>query len=139
MQQDIVMKFSLVDRELNVDLGSSASTPVRVDDVHGQLSRLGSDDFTRPVDSDVYQALHRNWYYDRTVYLGLLSSPERQISPKRPVIVLQWNRDGKHYLLVAQDKEPFTEEELLKVANSMVESELDLYFDAFRGPKKSIN
>ena len=36
---------------------------------------------------------------------------------------MQWNRDGVHYVLIAQDKDPMNKEELLKIANSMAPAE----------------
>ena len=39
-----------------------------------------------------------------------------------PAIALQWNRDGVHHLLIAQDIEPMNETELFRMANSMAPS-----------------
>ncbi len=39
-----------------------------------------------------------------------------------PAIALQWNRDGVHHFLIAQDIEPMNEDELFRMANSMAPS-----------------
>lgn len=109
--------------EMEMDLGSQDKTSIDVDGVQGWLWRLGSQDFVRPESSEAYSALTQDWTYDRHIYESILGSRSRYLGPVTgPAIALQWNRDGLHYLLFANDREPMTEDVLLWIANSMAPS-----------------
>lgn len=36
-----------------------------------------------------------------------------------PAIAVQWNKDGVHYVVVAEGKDPIDEELVLRMANSL--------------------
>ena len=129
----IGISLGQVDYPLDVDMGGQR-TPVEVDSVQGWFTRLGPDEFVFPEDDEESSAMWREWRFDRTFYA--LIAMDRQhgyISSKLlgPAIALQWNRDGRHYVLIAQDIEPMNKEELLKMANSMAPSEWP--FPSFAG------
>ena len=110
-----------------VDLEGQSRTAVEVDGVEGWLSRLDAQDFVAPgrdhPDYEGYRELPLIWGYDRYVYYSLLGS-RRHLQGNRagPAIALQWNREGIHYLLFATDREPFSPEVLMRIANSMAPS-----------------
>ena len=119
--------LSLVDTELEMDMGGVWER-VEVDGVRGWLTRLGAGDFLEPGEREARSAQSLEWRYDRRIY-SRLSSARRDITggvPWGDAIALQWNRDGIHYLLIAQDWEPVTVDELLKMANSMAPSDIHL-------------
>ena len=114
-----------VDYPLDVDMGGQR-TPVEVDGVQGWFTRLGPDEFVFPEDDEESRVMWQEWRFDRSMYS--LIAMDRQpgyISSRLsgPAIALQWNRDGRHYVLIAQDIEPMNKEELLKIANSMAPAE----------------
>ena len=125
--------------EFDLDMGRER-VPVEVDGVQGWLTRLSSDDFYPPTDGSPIFTAMSNWpdsARGESGYVGVLS--EREIhapteQPPRPAeffdsllwgpaIALQWNRDGVHHLLIAQDIEPMNEDELFRIANSMAPSD----------------
>ena len=115
------MTLSLVATELEMDIGGERER-VEVDGVQGWLSRLSAEDFVPPPERrDVLREL----WYDRIVYYGLFTNrgPTGFETLNGPIITLQWNRDGIHYLLVSQDSEPVTVDEMLKIANSFARAE----------------
>lgn len=122
------LTLSLVATELEMDMGGERER-VEVDGVQGWLSHLSAEDFVPPPERrDVLRELR----YDRFVYYGLLTrrGPKGFETLNGPIITLQWNRGGIHYLLVGQDKEPVTVDDMLKMANSFASAE-------FPYPRKS--
>ncbi len=120
----IGMAVCLIDIELEVDLGGQRN-PVTVDGVQGWFTRLGPDDFTPLNQATVEEGTSG---FGLGIY-GLISAKRRQGGIKGiegEAIALQWNKEGIHYLLIAQDIEPMNEKELLKIANSMASSELPI-------------
>ena len=115
------MMLSLVATELEMDLGGERKR-VDVDGVQGWLSHLSTEHFIPPS-----ERLHliKEYWYDRAVYLKLLGKrgPTGIETLDGPIITLQWNRDGIHYLLVGQDRERVTVDEMLKIANSFARAE----------------
>jgi hypothetical protein len=113
--------FGQVGKNLELDLGGSR-VPVQVDGVEGWLWRLGTGDFTPPWDSNEFEKLQREWKRDKTIYIVLLEyrrAPD--LGPLGGVaLALQWNKNGNHFLLVAQDKEPMSDDTLQRIANSLV-------------------
>ena len=128
-----------VGSEFDLDMGGER-VPVEVDGAPGWFTRLSSEDFHPPTDgSPIFTAMRNLPESARgeSGYVGVLS--EREIhapteQPPRPAeffdsllwgpaIALQWNRDGVHHLLIAQDIEPMNEDELFRIANSMAPSD----------------
>ena len=116
--------LGLVDTEMDMDMGGER-TPIEVDGVQGWLTRLGPDEFVKPKGREEILAQLREWKFDRKIYISI--SSERAGGPTNRLLgramALQWNRDGVHYVLIAQDKDPMNKDELLKMANSMAPSE----------------
>ena len=125
--------------EFDLDMGGERE-PVEVDGVQGWLTRLSSEDFHPPTDGSPIFTVMRNWpdgARGESGYVGVLferNSPgPREVPPGMVVvsdyllwgqaIALQWNREGVHHLLIAQDIEPMNEDELFKMANSMSHSD----------------
>ena len=125
--------------EFDLDMGGER-VPVEVDGVQGWLTRLSSDDFYPPTDGSPIFTAMSNWPESasgESGYVGVLSERESYApteQPQRPAessdsllwgpaIGLQWNRDGVHHLLIAQDIEPMNEDELFNIANSMAPSD----------------
>ena len=125
--------------EFDLDMGGERES-AEVDGVQGWFTRLSSEDFYPPTDGSPLFSVKENWPEGaggESGYIGVLF--EREIHPPResppggavfsdsllwgPAIALQWNRDGVHHLLIAQDIEPMNEDELLKMANSMAPSD----------------
>ena len=115
----------MVDTELDVDMGGQR-TAIEVDGVQGWFTRLGPDDFLRLEDRDKAREQWLEWRFERSVYTYIKGDRWLEDPPGKlrgEAIALQWNRDGVHYVLIAQDKDPMNKEELLKIANSMAPSE----------------
>ena len=125
--------------EFDLDMGGDRAS-VEVDGVQGWFTRLSSEDFHPPTDGSPIFTVMRNWpdsARGESGYVGVLferNSPgPREVPPGMVVvsdyllwgqaIALQWNREGVHHLLIAQDIEPMNEDELLKMANSMSHSD----------------
>lgn len=129
----IGISLGQVDYPLDVDMGGQR-TPIEVDNVQGWFTRLGPDEFVEPEDDDESRAMWQEWRFDRTFY-ALIAGERRPWSIisrlSGPAIALQWNRDGRHYVLIAQDIAPMSKEELLKMANSLAPSEWP--FPSFAG------
>ena len=119
--RNVGMMLSLVATELEMNMGGEMER-VEVDGVQGWLSHLAAEDFTPPSER---LDLVREYWYDRYVYLELQAKrgPTGVRTLDEPIITLQWNRDGIHYLLVGQDREPVTVDEMLKIANSFAPAE----------------
>ena len=101
-------------------------TPVEVDSVQGWFTRLGPDELFEPEDEEESRVMWQEWRFDRTLlYANSYGSQAGDIISRLsgPAIALQWNRDGRHYVLIAQDIEPMNKDEMLKMANSMAPSE----------------
>ena len=121
----IGISLGQVDYQLDVDMGGQR-TPVEVDGVQGWFTRLGPDELFEPEDEEESSVMWQEWRFDRTFYMLIAGErrPGSIISRlSGPAIALQWNRDGRHYVLIAQDIEPMNKDELLKMANSMAPSE----------------
>ena len=120
------VRLNLVDTELDVDMGGQR-TAIEVDGVQGWFTRLRPDDFLRLEDRDKAREQWLEWRFERSVYTYIKRSRGPEDSPgnklRGEAIALQWNREGIHYVLIAQDKDPMNKEELLKTANSMAPSE----------------
>ena len=115
--------LSQVDTELEMDIGG-VREPMEMDGVQGWLTHLGPADLVRPDDGQARFRLMQEWRYDRRIYLSVSNARVYQPSSLwGDAIALQWNRDGIHYLLIAQNALPITLDELLKMANSMAPAE----------------
>ena len=125
--------------EFDLDMGGERAS-VEVDGVQGWFTLLSSEDFHPPIDGSPIFTVMRNWpdsARGESGYVGVLferNSPDpREAPPGMSVvsdyllwgqaIALQWNREGVHHLLIAQDIEPMNEDELFKMANSMAPSD----------------
>ena len=127
-----------VGSEFDLDMGGERA-PVEVDGAPGWFTRLSSEDFHPPTDgSPIFTAMRNLPESARgeSGYVGVLSERNTPPDPTPqgravvsdnllwgPAIALQWNREGVHHLLIAQDIEPMNEDELFKMANSMVPSD----------------
>ncbi len=121
----------------DLDMGGERRS-VEVDSVTGWFTRLGADDFS-PLDDSPILGTKDTWppeAREESGYYGVLDqrrAPGPGFGPGPPwwrdtllwgeAIALQWNRDGVHHLLIAQDIEPMNERELFKMANSMAPSD----------------
>ena len=127
-----------VGSEFDLDMGGERA-PVEVDGAPGWFTRLSSEDFHPPTDgSPIFTAMRNLPERARgeSGYVGVLSERNTPPDPTPqgragvsdyllwgPAIALQWNREGVHHLLIAQDIEPMNEDELFKMANSMAPSD----------------
>ncbi len=134
--------------EFDLDMGGERVT-VEVDGVTGWFTRLDAKDFYPPDDSPSL-SIRNSWPQEAreqsgyNIVLGERRTPAFEVPcPKMmpggeveclppewndsllwgEAIALQWNRDGTHHLLIAQDIEPMNESELFKMANSMAPSD----------------
>lgn len=117
----IVITLSLEATEREIDLGGERER-VEVDGGQGWLSRLSAEDFVTPLKTSEAREEYR---YARNAYDTLLRRRSGTGSERLegPIITLQWNKDGIHYLLVGRDREPVTVDDLLKMANSFAPAE----------------
>ncbi len=118
-----------------VEIDTRDKTPVTVDGTEGWLWHLGPEDLMEDW-VDPRDRPQEELYGSRRVYMDFT---ERRVPPwpatlengsyhpanpdggliPGPAIPLQWNRDGVHYVLIAQDMEPMSVDILLSMANSL--------------------
>ena len=137
------LSLSIALEHQEMDLEGQSRTAVEVDGVQGWLSRLDILDFVLPNRDDLsykdYMALRMEWDYDRHIYSQLIRARREFLSDPLagPAIALQWNREGFHYLLFAEDREPLNAEVLMRIANSMAPSPYPEYGDITPGRSAS--
>ena len=120
-----------------MDMEGQERTSVAVDGVEGWLTHLGPTDFYPPIENKDFNTFTNSWRYDRTIYRRALVY--RGTYLWGPAIVLQWNREGTHYLLMAQEREPMNVELLLQMANSMAPAEFPFEINPYGVPEGSPN
>ncbi len=98
--------------------------PVDVDGVQGWLWHLSLDDLAPPRmegEHTMYARLRgfRRQSSPAKLENGSYTPPSSGGLISGSAIAIQWNRDGVHYVLIAQDFEPMSEDILLSMANSL--------------------
>ena len=127
------MMFAVVDTEVEMDLGGQRE-PIAVDGVQGWLTHLRPEDFVPPAERRDFYAVTKDWRLDHTVYREALDYRASALHLYGPAIALQWNREGTHYLTMAQEEEPMTVELLLQMANSMAPGEFPFEYGPYGLP-----
>ena len=131
-QYSLSLLLAVVDTEVEMDLGGQRE-PVTVDGVQGWLTHLGPEDFVPPTQGSFYEFTN-DWRYDRTVYRKALKYRVSALGIWGPALALQWNREGTHYLMMVQSREPMTAELLLQMADSMAPGEFPFEYGPYGLP-----
>lgn len=117
---------------LDLSINTEGKEPVQVDGVQGWLWRLGPEEFMQQQDGaslspeTIRPALLEEFDSDADVFRR--AAPYRQLygswreegeEVSGDAIALQWNKDGRHYLLAGPLRSGITEDVLLTLANSL--------------------
>jgi hypothetical protein len=121
----------MIPREMEVDLGG-IKDEVFVDGVAAIVSRLEPDDFVSPrglgehsqdherwdpVEGQSGQTLYNEIYRLRSPYSGRGGLVGNVLSGE--ALAIQWNKDGRHYILIGKKKGPITLDVLVNMAKSV--------------------